>query len=174
MGQHRLERDILDNVDVNFIFNKGVGLTQGLLDPDRIYSVMNKLKELAYKQLQSGSDKINYKDIVQYLQNTEGFFADEIITKEQRNKIYAAEHIENDEKGLPKTESCVQIANEPAVVGLAEGDEDEKRRRWTQCVAFLRNNPRLLLQMIPNPEDEEQELKNAVLVGRPRPVKKSK
>ena len=47
----RLERDILDNVDVNFIFNKGVGLTQGLLDPDRIYSVMNKLKELAYKQL---------------------------------------------------------------------------------------------------------------------------
>ena len=44
----RLEQDILDNVDVNFIFNKGVSLTRGLLDPDRIYSVMNKLKELAY------------------------------------------------------------------------------------------------------------------------------
>ena len=47
----RLEQDILDNVDVNFIFNKGTGLASGLIDCDRIYSVMNKLKELAYKQL---------------------------------------------------------------------------------------------------------------------------
>ena len=47
----KLEQDILDNVDVNFIFNKGTGLTSGLIDPDRIFSVMNKLKELAYKQL---------------------------------------------------------------------------------------------------------------------------
>lgn len=90
----RLERDILDNVDVNFIFNKGVGLTQGLLDPDRIYSVMNKLKELAYRQLQSGSDQINYADIVQYLQNSEGFFADEVISKEQRTKVYDGEVID--------------------------------------------------------------------------------
>ena len=45
----KLEQDILDNVDVNFIFNKGTGLTSGLIDPDRIFSVMNKLKELAYK-----------------------------------------------------------------------------------------------------------------------------
>ena len=28
----KLEQDILDNVDVNFIFNKGLGLTQGLID----------------------------------------------------------------------------------------------------------------------------------------------
>lgn len=89
----RLEQDILDNVDVNFIFNKGVSLTQGLLDPDRIYSVMNKLKELAYKQLQSGSDKINYADIVNYLRNTEGFFHDEVISKEQRNTVYTGERI---------------------------------------------------------------------------------
>ena len=45
----RLEQDILDNVDVNFIFNKGTGLAWGLIDQDRIFSVMNKLKELAYK-----------------------------------------------------------------------------------------------------------------------------
>ena len=55
------------------------------------------------------------------------------------------------------------------------GDDDyEKKRRWTQCVAFLRNNPRLLLQMIPNAEDDEEELKSAVMVGRPRPLKKNK
>ena len=47
----KLEQDILDNVDVNFIFNKGTSLARGLIDQDRIYSVMNKLKELAYKQL---------------------------------------------------------------------------------------------------------------------------
>lgn len=45
----KLEQDILDNVGVNFIFNKGTGLARGLIDQDRIFSVMNKLKELAYK-----------------------------------------------------------------------------------------------------------------------------
>lgn len=87
----KLEQDILDNVDVNFIFNKGTGLTSGLIDPDRIFSVMNKLKELAYKQLQSGSNQINYAEIVAYLKDSEGFFADEIVQKEDRQKLYAGE-----------------------------------------------------------------------------------
>ena len=45
----KLERDILDNVDINFIFNKGANLAGGLIDEVRIFSVMTKLKELAYK-----------------------------------------------------------------------------------------------------------------------------
>ena len=69
----KLEQDILDNVDVNFIFNKGTSLARGLIDQDRIYSVMNKLKELAYKQLQGGSNQINYREIVEYLGDSEGF-----------------------------------------------------------------------------------------------------
>ena len=77
----KLEQDILDNVDVNFIFNKGTSLARGLIDQDRIFSVMNKLKELAYKQLQSGSNQINYREIVEYLRSSEGFFADEIVEK---------------------------------------------------------------------------------------------
>jgi len=48
----KLEQDILDNVDINFIFNKGSSLSTGLIDQDRLYSVMNKLKDLAFKQLQ--------------------------------------------------------------------------------------------------------------------------
>ena len=47
----RLEQDILDNVDINFIFNKGSSLATGLIDQDRLYNIMNKLKELAFKQL---------------------------------------------------------------------------------------------------------------------------
>ena len=47
----KLEQDILDNVDINFIFNKGQNLATGLIDQDRLYSIMNKLKELAMKQL---------------------------------------------------------------------------------------------------------------------------
>ena len=53
-----------------------------------------------------------------------------------------------------------------------EDEDAEKKRRWTQCVSFLRNNPRLLLQMIPNPDEDEDELKTAITVGRPRPAKK--
>jgi len=45
----KLEQDILDNVGVNFIFNKGTGLTNGLIDQDRLFNVMNKLKQLAYR-----------------------------------------------------------------------------------------------------------------------------
>lgn len=96
----KLEQDILDNVDVNFIFNKGTSLTSGLIDPDRLFSVMNKLKELAYKQLQSGSNQINYAEIVAYLRQSEGFFADEIVHKEDRLKLYAGEvniHKDNEE-----------------------------------------------------------------------------
>ena len=47
----KLEQDILDNVDINFIFNKGSSLATGLIDQDRLFNIMNKLKELAFKQL---------------------------------------------------------------------------------------------------------------------------
>lgn len=45
--EEKLERDVLDNVDTNFLFNKGTNLSSGLIDQDRLYTVMNKLKELA-------------------------------------------------------------------------------------------------------------------------------
>jgi len=83
--------------------------------------------------------------------------------------VYSNERTEQEEE--LKDETLSQIANEPAVVGLGD-DNDEKKRRWTHCVAFLRNNPRLLLQMIPNPDDDEEELSKAITVGRPRPAKK--
>ena len=173
----RLEQDILDNVDVNFIFNKGTGLASGLIDCDRIYSVMNKLKELAYKQLQSGSDKINYSEIVNYLRDTEGFFADEIILKDDRKKAYIGEadltKLNSDEDTL-KTSSVQKIADEPALVGL-ENDEDEKKRRWNMTLAFLRNNPKLLLQMIPNSNEHEIDMMaKQIPVGKPRPRKSTK
>jgi len=122
---------------------------------------MNKLKELAYKQLQSGSDQINYAEIVTYLKNSEGFFADEIISKEERGKIYAGETVVD----IAKTDSVENIASEPAVVGLGT-NQAEQERRWGQCMHFLRNNPKLLLQMIPNPSDDEEELAKAISVGR--------
>jgi len=58
---------VLDNVDTNFIFNQGVNLATGLIDLDRLYTVMNKIKELAYKQLSNGSKEIDYKEIVKFV-----------------------------------------------------------------------------------------------------------
>jgi len=57
----------LDNVDTNFIFNQGVNLATGLIDLDRLYTVMNKIKELAYKQLSNGSKEIDYQEIVKFV-----------------------------------------------------------------------------------------------------------
>ena len=47
--EEKLEADILDNVDVNFLFNKGTGLARGLINEERLYDIMTKLKELAIK-----------------------------------------------------------------------------------------------------------------------------
>ena len=41
----------MDNVETNFIFNKGANLAGGLIDQNRLFTVMNKLKELAHKQV---------------------------------------------------------------------------------------------------------------------------
>ena len=38
---------------------------------------MNKLKELAMKQLENGSKEIDYKEIVEYVKSEDGIFSDE-------------------------------------------------------------------------------------------------
>ena len=113
----KLEQDILDNVDINFIFNKGSSLSTGLIDQDRLYSIMNKLKELAFKQLQKGSKEIDYKEIVEYVKNEQGIFADEFRdTKVGQSK-------------LDLDKSLKEIATEPETVSVANAEE-EKQRKW--------------------------------------------
>ena len=43
----RLEQQILGNIDVNFMFNKGEKLRFSLIDPSRVYKIMLKIKEIA-------------------------------------------------------------------------------------------------------------------------------
>ena len=43
----RLEQEILGNIDVNFMFNKGERLRFSLIDPSRVYKIMLKIKEIA-------------------------------------------------------------------------------------------------------------------------------
>ena len=139
----KLERDILDNVDINFIFNKGASLATGLIDDTRLFSVMTKLKELAYKQLESGSTQINYREIVEYVRDNEGVFASDLNLEGAEPK-----------QQLPGVASFKDIVVRPDEVGIANQD-DEKKRRWGQCVEFLRNNPKLLLQMLPDGSFED-------------------
>ena len=63
----KVERDILNNVDINFVFAKGQGLTEGLIDCDRVYHIVLKIKEVAKQQLSSNSRDIDYELIVSYL-----------------------------------------------------------------------------------------------------------
>lgn len=65
----RLEQEILGNLDVNFLFNKGEKLRFSLIDQNRLYRIMLKIKEVAHKQIQeSGSKQIDYTEIVSFLQ----------------------------------------------------------------------------------------------------------
>lgn len=64
-------------MDINFIFNKGTSLASGLINQERLYRIMNKLKQLAIKQLENGSKEIDYKEIVEYVKSEDGIFADE-------------------------------------------------------------------------------------------------
>lgn len=40
----RLEQNVIDNVDVNFLFKKGAELTTGLIDEKRVSGIMQKVK----------------------------------------------------------------------------------------------------------------------------------
>jgi len=61
--RNRLECDVLDNVEVNFLFNKGDKLTSGLIDPERLFGVMNKVKSMVTE-----SKIISYKEICEYVE----------------------------------------------------------------------------------------------------------
>lgn len=56
-----MERNVVDNIDVNFLFKKGADLTSGLIDERRISGIMSKVKQMATK-----SKFINYKEVAEY------------------------------------------------------------------------------------------------------------
>ena len=49
--EKKLEQDLLDNIDINFFFSKGEGLMDGLIDPERAFKLISKIKDLAKEQL---------------------------------------------------------------------------------------------------------------------------
>ena len=68
---------MLQNVSINFLFAKGGSLSQNLLDPNRIYQIVEKIKELARQQLANGNNDINFDELVAFLANKElGFVGD--------------------------------------------------------------------------------------------------
>ena len=79
---------------------------------------------------------------MEYVKNEAGIFGDEF----------------NDQKvghsKLSLNNSLKEIATAPETVSVAN-IEDEKQRKWGECLGFLRNNPKLLLQMLPDMSDDE-------------------
>jgi hypothetical protein len=51
----QLESQLLDNVAINFIFSKGKNLDNGLIDINRIYQIIEKIKQIARAQIDSDS-----------------------------------------------------------------------------------------------------------------------
>lgn len=124
--EERLEADILDNVDVNFLFNKGTGLARGLINEERLYDIMTKLKELAIKQLEQGSKEINYGEIVAYVKSQESIFCDEFQTQERTIEKEAVQ------SNLALSEATV--AQDPPKVHLGDNEEANRERKWQACV----------------------------------------
>jgi hypothetical protein len=59
------------------LFAKGEQLKHGLIDPNRLFNIMTKIKELASGQLERGSREIDYNEIVKYLQDKDAGFLNE-------------------------------------------------------------------------------------------------
>jgi hypothetical protein len=123
-----LEKDVLDNVDTNFIFNQGVNLATGLIDLDRLYIVMNKLKELAYKQISSGSKEIDYQEIVRFIQQENGFFSE--CSSKKNPGIFDAN---KQNATIENRDELSGILTEPPHPGMINQDE-ENQRRWNMCL----------------------------------------
>lgn len=72
--EKKLEQDILTNIDINFLFAKGQKLQRHLIDQERLFKIMTKIKDLAKKQLEGGSKEIDYKEIVRFLKEKDSGF----------------------------------------------------------------------------------------------------
>lgn len=120
IDEKKLEQDILDNVNINFLFSKGLGLTEGLIDGNRLYQLVEKIKELAREQLRTGSKDIDYGKIVDFLKGRD--------------------------LGFVETKNCAFAEPEKTEA------EAEKKEKWDKILAFMRNNPKLLMQMLPDNE----------------------
>ena len=53
-----MENKVLDNVGVNFMFNEGADLADGLIDSNRLFTMVNKVKAIA-----ETSKVVNYDDV---------------------------------------------------------------------------------------------------------------
>ena len=69
--RQRMEADILQRVDINFLFNSGDRLRVGLIDQHKAFKVMLKIKEVARKQVERGLKEIDYNEIVTFLKEEE-------------------------------------------------------------------------------------------------------
>ena len=132
----RLEEEILGNLDVNFLFNKGDKLRYSLIDENRLYRIMLKIKEVAQKQIQDkGSKQIDYIEIVSYLEEE-----DQLLKKgsdyEEFQEKYNAQQVKYPTAEPRKT----KIPKEEVI------DENQ----WIHIVDFMRKNPKLMLQMLPD------------------------
>lgn len=111
------EKEILENVNINFLFAKGFSLVESLIDMNRVYLVMGKIKELARQQVLQGSKDIDYDELVAYLQQ-----------------------LDDD-------------SNQEIVNAMADPQQDQEAR-WARILDFMRSNPKLLMQMIPDTEKQ--------------------
>lgn len=122
--QRRAEEAILRNVDINFLFAKGRGLSDALIDQKRVHQIVLKIKELARDQIDNGSKDINYMELVEFLKSKDlGFMG-----RADGNSAFA----------------------EPEPTEL----DEEADENWAQVVTFMRNNPKLLMQMVPDGDDQ--------------------
>jgi len=83
-----------------------------------------KIKELARDQIDNGSKDINYMELVEFLKSKDLGF---MGAADGNNAFVEPEPTELDE----------------------EADEN-----WAQVVTFMRNNPKLLMQMVPDGDDQ--------------------
>lgn len=121
--QKRAEEEILRNVDINFLFTKGRRLNDGLIDPRRVHQIVAKIKDLARDQVEKGSKDINYMELVDFLRNKDLGF----VAGTEGDDAFAE----------PERAELEELADE----------------QWGHVVAFMRNNPKLLMQMVPDGED---------------------
>lgn len=123
LRQKKVEEEILRNVDINFLFTKGNRLSEGLIDPKRVHQIVGKIKELAREQVQKGSKDINYMELVEFLKNKDLGF----VGRAEGNDAFVE----------PEKTELDDVADE----------------QWDQVVTFMRNNPKLLMQMVPDGDE---------------------
>ncbi|CAI2359262.1 unnamed protein product [Moneuplotes crassus] len=130
-----LEQNIIDDIGVNFLFRRGTGLKEGLIDIDRAFRIIDKVDGII-KDSQNKIERRKEQGIKKQEMDEEKMYNFDFVKFFEKSDLDAqsepSDHSFMTTSSVPRKPHCLL--------------EEEK---WNKVMKFLRANPNILLKLVP-------------------------